>query len=182
MHPRLKILALLIVVLGLAVSLAIVMDLRRALVADKAEEASRPSAAAVTSTAAVLRSSAAFFNSERTSADGVTKIVIPAAFDGMQALSDGFMFYGTSTAFENVLAWRLQQIDGVVIASGTASVQSPDTGIPGPFTVKVSYGQTPNTEQGVLDVFEASAKDGTPLHEVRIPVVLATSTQGIIQP
>jgi hypothetical protein len=123
------------------------------------------------------------------SPDGMTSVRIEGTDNsGMAApvLSDPFGFSGTSTAFESVIAWDVRQADGNIVASGNAHIGSQDVGIPGPFSVKGSFDKTPTTASGTLEVFEASAKDGSPIHEVMIPVILQTQkqevNQGLIQP
>jgi len=102
---------------------------------------------------------------EFASADGITSVVLA----GLK-LSNPFEVSGTSTAFENSIAWDVRQADGKVVASGSAYVHSPDAGIPGPFAFKGFYDAVPTSASGTLEVFEASAKDGSPIHEVSIPV------------
>jgi hypothetical protein len=105
------------------------------------------------------------------SADGVTSVVVPNL-----ALSNPFIFYGTSTAFENTLSWKLVQDEDKIVARGFMMVNSPDMGIPGDFQVEAYYFGVPRSASGTLIVYEASAKDGSPIHEVRIPVMLETKT------
>jgi len=114
---------------------------------------------------------------EHKSADGVTSVVLDAKGSSVYppALFNPFSFSGTTTAFENNLSWQLIQADGKVVARGYTYVNSPDIGIPGGFSVKGFYDVAPSTSTGTLMVYEASAKDGTPIHAVSIPVVLPTT-------
>jgi hypothetical protein len=107
------------------------------------------------------------------SADGVTSVVLPTL-----KLANPFSFHGTSTAFENAMSWKLEQADGKVVANGFMMVDSPDAGIPGAFQVRAYYEKIPTMASGTLIVYEASAKDGSPIHEVRIPVELTTRQVG----
>lgn len=106
------------------------------------------------------------------SSDNVTEAVL----EGYPSLGKTFTFYGTSTAFENQIAWRLRDAKRALLAEGTIYVHSPDAGTPGPFRETVSFGKTPATASGTLFIFEASAMDGTPIHIVSIPVSFATSS------
>ncbi len=106
-------------------------------------------------------------NKEYRSSDGVTSVVLPE-----ETLFNPFTFYGTSTAFENMISWTVVQSDDLEVARGNAYVNSPDIGIPGSFKVKGYYERLPTAASGTLNVFEASAKDGTPIHAVVIPVNL----------
>lgn len=103
------------------------------------------------------------------SADGVTSVVLAEP-----KLGNPFTFSGTTTAFENVFSWRLRQADGKIVASGTGYANSPDVGKPGGFSIKGFFDLIPTAASGTLEVYEASAKDGTPLHRVDIPVELPT--------
>ncbi|MCK9212577.1 MAG: Gmad2 immunoglobulin-like domain-containing protein [Ignavibacteriaceae bacterium] len=114
-----------------------------------------------------------------TSADGVTSVVLTQPKSAAEPLLNGVGFYGTSTAFENVLSWNVKQADGKIVASGNAYVHSPDSGQPGAYEVAVFYDVVPKTASGTLNVFEASAKDGSPIHAVKIPVMLPTSTESV---
>lgn len=105
------------------------------------------------------------------SADGVTSVVLPNSF-----LANPFYFHGTSTAFESTMSWKLVQDEGKILAQGFMMVDSPDMGIPGPFRVEAYYSGIPSSASGTLIVYEASAKDGSPIHEVKIPVTLETKT------
>ncbi len=111
---------------------------------------------------------------EYKSPDGVTSVVLPKL-----KLGNPFSFHGTSTAFENSLSWKLVQADGKAVANGYMMVDSPDVGLPGAFQVKGYYEKIPTTDSGTLIVYEASAKDGTPIHEVKIPVDLTTRVAGV---
>ncbi len=106
------------------------------------------------------------------STDGVDTVAVPVREIGV-ALPNPFFFSGTTTAFENMASWKLTQTDGTVIGQGVFYVYSPDVGIPGPYQVTGFYDRIPTSASGTLLVYEASAKDGTPIHVVAIPVMLA---------
>ncbi|MEO5928043.1 MAG: Gmad2 immunoglobulin-like domain-containing protein [Patescibacteria group bacterium] len=110
-----------------------------------------------------------------TSKDAVTTVTFPAAamHDGFVMIDNPTMLNGTTTAFEQTFAWKLVDTSGVVVAQGSAMTHAPDSGIPGPFSVTMFYDVAPKTERGMLTVYEASAKDGTPIHDVKIPIVFA---------
>lgn len=114
---------------------------------------------------------------EFSSADGITQMVLRIP------LTDTFTsgvwnttklsevnVYGTSTAFESTLNWSVEDVNGRQLASGYTTIASPDIGIPGPFAIDARIMRLPSTRKGVLRVFEASAKDGSPLHEVKVPI------------
>ncbi len=107
------------------------------------------------------------------SPDNWTSFVLP---DGTQ-LSNPFTFYGTTTAFENSISWRLLDENGVQISIGYTIVNSPDIGIPGPFKVKAFFDTVPATKTGTLQIYEASAKDGETRHVAEAQVSFPTETQ-----
>jgi hypothetical protein len=92
-------------------------------------------------------------------------------------LTNPFTFYGTTTAFENTINWRLSDENGVQISEGYANVYSPDIGIPGPFEVKTFFDMVPATKIGTLEVFEISARDGSEVHKASAKVTFPEETQ-----
>lgn len=101
---------------------------------------------------------------------------IQAALEGYPFLKNPFTFFGTGIAFENRLMWRVRDAKRTLLGEGGFDVASPDVGVPGPFRVTVSYRIPPQMQKGTLFIFEASAKDGSPIHVVQIPVTFVTST------
>ncbi len=104
--------------------------------------------------------------------DQVNQVVL----DRFPNLASPFVFHGTGTAFESQMSWRLRDAKRKVIGEGSFHVLSPDAGIPGPFNVEGTWKTPPKTATGTLFVFEASAKDGSPIHIVTVPVTFVTST------
>lgn len=94
-------------------------------------------------------------------------------------LSNPFIFYGTTTAFENVINWRLVDDNGNKISEGYAMVNSPDMGIPGDFKVTAFFDRMPTAPTGRLEVFEASPKDGSDTHKAVAPVAFTDEVQNV---
>lgn len=91
--------------------------------------------------------------------------------EGRATIAPGVAFHGTTTAFENSASWILIDANDIVVASGYMMVDSPDIGLPGPFRVVLpAYARKPTAATGLLKAYEASAKDGTPIHAARLPV------------
>ncbi len=87
-------------------------------------------------------------------------------------LASPFTITGTAIAFEAQFAWRLEDGNGGRIGEGSAyGASSPEEPIP-PFTIRSFITTVPKTTTGTLVLFEFSAKDGEPIHELRIPVRL----------
>lgn len=100
-----------------------------------------------------------------------------AVLEGYPLLANVFTAYGTGTAFESTLSWRVRDAKRHLLGSGSIMVHQPDAGIPGPFDFVGIFDPKPTTATGTLLIFEFSAKDGTPIHIVTIPVTFATSTK-----
>lgn len=97
----------------------------------------------------------------------------------------GTLFYngdvvrGTAVAFESQFSWKLADATGRVVSQGTAHPRQPDAGVPGPFEIPVFFDKVPLTATGTLILFEASAKDGTPIHVVKVSVAFSSKTMTV---
>ncbi len=76
---------------------------------------------------------------------------------------------GRARVFENAFSYRVRDADGTLLAEGNGTADAPDIGLFGPFTVSLSYPPASGTT-GTVEVFDYSAKDGTPIDVVTIPV------------
>lgn len=83
---------------------------------------------------------------------------------------------GSGIAFENTISWELRDGLGALLHRGFTTANAPDVGKPGDFEVKAFLSEPMKTATGTLRVFESSAKDGSPIHEVNVPVQLVTRT------
>ncbi|MHB1341412.1 MAG: Gmad2 immunoglobulin-like domain-containing protein [Coriobacteriia bacterium] len=77
---------------------------------------------------------------------------------------------GTANVFEATFQAEVRDAAGKVLAKKTVTATS-GTGTRGTFDVTIPY-TSPRQEMGALVVFEYSAKDGTPINTVSIPVKL----------
>lgn len=82
----------------------------------------------------------------------------------------GFTFEGCANAFEAAFVWALYDGDGNVLADGFGTATC-GTGCVGDFQVSVPY-QVASTTIGSLEVWTASAQDGSKQDVNAIPVVL----------
>ena len=78
------------------------------------------------------------------------------------------MVCGVATGFEGVIAARLRDANGVQLVQ--TSINAGGTGVWGNYTAQLEPGSTPSTPQGTLEVFEASAKDGSDINKVVVPI------------
>lgn len=89
-----------------------------------------------------------------------------------QTIRGGVLVSGEASVFEANVQYRVVTAAGSVIAMGhtTASAAAPQRGA---FRVEVKFDVPYSTEQGFVEVFETSAKDGTISDIVRVPVTIA---------
>jgi hypothetical protein len=77
---------------------------------------------------------------------------------------------GKARVFENTVNYRIKDSDESVLLENYATADSSDVGQFGPFSIAVNYPE-PKGEKGTVEVFEYSAKDGSEINKVEIPVV-----------
>ena len=104
------------------------------------------------------------------SAQSQAQIIVtePAIYD---TVSDPIVVTGRAIAFESTIAWRLRGADGKELAKGSAMTNAPDVGQYGDFVIRISI--PVSTKSGTIltvDVFESSAKDGSEINKVSVPV------------
>ena len=75
---------------------------------------------------------------------------------------------GKARVFENVVSIKLKDKNGKILFQGNANAQSPDAGKFGLFQEEIKYSTTQT--EGTLEVFESSAKDGSEINKVSIPL------------
>ncbi|MFA5777541.1 MAG: Gmad2 immunoglobulin-like domain-containing protein [Parcubacteria group bacterium] len=83
-------------------------------------------------------------------------------------ISSPFDVTGKARVFENMVSIRLKDKSGKVLFQGTTDAKSPDAGKFGLFQEEIAYSTV--QAEGILEVFESSAKDGSEINKVVIPV------------
>lgn len=86
-----------------------------------------------------------------------------------ERVSFTFVISGQARVFENVVSFRVKDKAGTVLVTGTAYANSPDTGQFGEFSKQVTV--TTTSSSGTVEVFQASARDGSDQDLVTIPVL-----------
>ncbi|MFO0704742.1 MAG: Gmad2 immunoglobulin-like domain-containing protein [Candidatus Andersenbacteria bacterium] len=81
---------------------------------------------------------------------------------------------GSARVFENTVSIRLLDGDGTVLAEAVATAQASDVGRFGQFETEVAFGQT-KYPHGTLEVFQVSARDGSEIDKVTLPIRFTTS-------
>lgn len=84
-------------------------------------------------------------------------------------ISNPVVIKGEARTFENNVAVRITQSNGKVLAEDFTTAKSEDTGQFGPFEIQLSYSQ-PTQISGRIEVFQYSAKDGSEIDKVTVPV------------
>lgn len=87
-------------------------------------------------------------------------------------IGNSVIISGNARVFENVVSYRILDGKGIVLAEGTTIATPPDIGQLGPFSVTPTW-NTPKTITGTIEVFSTSAKDGSVINLVTIPVGFA---------
>jgi putative hemolysin len=89
-----------------------------------------------------------------------------------QTVSLPLTIIGQARVFESSFVYRLKDLQGNIVAAGSAMAASPDMGKFGDFniTIKALF-QKPTAESLILDVYDLSAKDGSEIDLVSIPLL-----------
>ena len=97
---------------------------------------------------------------------GNIEILSPRGGDNVKS---GFAVKGNARVFENVVSIRLSDSEGNILAQTTTMANAPDAGQFGPFEKMLNF-QT-NSDTGNLEIYQVSAKDGTEIDKVTIPLI-----------
>jgi nucleoid-associated protein YgaU len=93
----------------------------------------------------------------------------PRPFD---MVDDPVEICGVGTGFEATFAARVRDANGIELSQVT--ITAGGTGIWGNYRAALAVG-VPPTPQGTVEVFEFSAKDGSEIHKVTVPVTFGRS-------
>lgn len=102
--------------------------------------------------------------------DLVAPIIVETPAAG-QTVTSPVAVSGTANVFEANVSMRILGPDNEVIAE-TFATATCGTGCRGTYRKNIPF-QVVELTEGIIEVFEASANDGSPLHVVRVPVVLS---------
>ncbi len=110
-------------------------------------------------------------SSSSSSEDSSVNVIVTAPLEG-DFVGYTFVATGIARVFENVVSWRLKDADGTLLVEGHVMANSPDIGQFGPFLIPIDA-TTAKGKTGTLEVYQASAKDGSDIDKVTIHVVFA---------
>lgn len=102
------------------------------------------------------------------SATGTVNITVSSPKSG-ETVGRPFTVRGTARTFEQSVSFRLKQADGKVLVEDFTTATAPDLGMFGPYEKTLNYPR-PTQQNGILEVFENSAKDGSEINKVTVPV------------
>lgn len=85
-------------------------------------------------------------------------------------IRSGLVVKGNARVFENVVSIRLLDSLGNILAETNSMANAPDVGQFGPFEKEIEF--KTESKNAILEVFQYSAKDGSEIDKVRIPVLL----------
>ena len=88
---------------------------------------------------------------------------------GGDSIKSGFVVKGNARTFESNVAIRLSDSEGNILAETFTLANAPDAGQFGPFEKVLDF-QTDDSV-GTLEVFQYSAKDGSEIDKVTIPLL-----------
>jgi nucleoid-associated protein YgaU len=97
----------------------------------------------------------------------------PRPFD---IVDDPVAVCGVGTGFEGTFAARVRAGNGAELAR--ISIMAGGSGIWGNFQAALPLGGVPPTAQGTLEVFEFSAKDGSEINKVVVPIIFGRALIG----
>lgn len=79
---------------------------------------------------------------------------------------------GQARVFENQLSYRIVDENGAILSSGNTMANSPDMGKFGPYTITINDLGNFTHGKMSIEVFQNSARDGSEIDKVTIPVTL----------
>lgn len=103
------------------------------------------------------------------SESGNIRVYVPS-YGGIVGLP--LVIAGDARTFENDVQWRLRDADGTELARGFTTALGGGLGEFGTFTIRSSYLE-PKSPQGTVEVFSHSAKDGSEIDQVTLPVTFS---------
>lgn len=101
--------------------------------------------------------------------DAPENVVVTQPRRDAQVGAHGLVIVGEARVFENTVQWRVKDSAGAVLDEGFTTAASPDIGQFGPFVAYANYTAVAG-EEGAVEVFVYSAKDGSEEEMVRVPV------------
>lgn len=93
-------------------------------------------------------------------------------------ISSPLVVTGMARVFENTVEWKLTDAAGLTLTSGFVTADSGEVGSMTPFRIEKAF-TTPRASSGFLEVFSTSARDGSVIDLVRLPVRFSAQTRTV---
>ncbi len=101
--------------------------------------------------------------------NNITGNIIVNGPDANEIISSPAIVTGFARTFENAFTIRIKDSSGRIIKEVPAMVSGGEMGNFNPFSVGVVFSR-PSSDTGTIEVFEYSAKDGSEINKVVIPI------------
>lgn len=86
-----------------------------------------------------------------------------------EEVSSPLIIQGRARVFEQQFNYRIKDANDIVLDEGSANTSAPEMSEFGDFEIQ-SYYKNPSSKEGTVEVFDYSAKDGSEIDKVSIPV------------
>lgn len=100
-------------------------------------------------------------------------IILGITVDQVEIIADENALFvsGIANTYEATVNFKLYGDDGILVVEDFTTANMPDMGIAGPFEKVIAFAMpNPNVVTGYLEVFEYSARDGSQVNMVTVPV------------
>lgn len=109
--------------------------------------------------------------------DQEPEVITPSASENIEVLNprsgdsvkSGFRVEGNARTFENNVRIRLTDADGNILINTFTTANAEDIGQFGPFEKIINF--STDSKSGTLEIFQDSAKDGSEIDKVEIPLL-----------
>ncbi len=95
----------------------------------------------------------------------------------LEIVGNPIVVTGTAIVFEQQFSWKLDDASGTTLLEGSTMTHASDSGMAGPFSIRIHLVTIPVTPTGTLSLFERSPQDGAIIHELRVSVRWPRATQ-----
>ena len=130
---------------------------------------------------AAIAGAAYWMNSRQTGGEEESKNILVSEPKENDEIGLPFRIKGEARVFENTFNYRLKDGNDAILNENFSTALSPDIGQFGPFEIVVSSYSKPQTERGTLEVFSYSAKDGSEINKVSVPVKFKKENSMMVQ-
>ncbi|MDP3941536.1 MAG: Gmad2 immunoglobulin-like domain-containing protein [bacterium] len=124
-----------------------------------------------TVTPATQSSSSASSGTAPTTVSADTNITVTSPTSG-ETVQFPIIITGEARVFESQLNYRIKDEKGMILSQGSTTANAPDAGQFGPYTITIQSLGEFTSGKLTIEVFDFSAKDGSEIDKVTVPVML----------